>query len=452
MSIYKFLFAGLCLTSFITSVSAADDISELILSNGLKVIVKPDHRSPITVFQIWYKVGSANEQKGYTGISHLLEHMMYRGGKTPYLEHVYKKMSLIGTKGNAYTSRDYTYYYHTLGSEHIELAFSIEADRMKHLNIDKNELAIEKKVIQEEWHTSLIKDPYLRANNALYNFAFQHEPYQMPVIGRMEDQVNLSPSLILNWHNNYYTPDNATLVIVGDINNSEIFSLARQYFSSIKTKKKLSETNFSSRSHQIDTNKENITHIVMPEKTKVAMILMAFKVPSIKTSSPKWEAYALDVLAGWFDSGFHSRLTHALINVKQVAQDVFVRYSPMNKTQSLFIIEATPAHNISIQQLEQAILEELQQIKSEMISAKELLKVKTQMTATGIFERDSMLTQAQIIGQAESVDINWLEDTKYISHIKSVTAQQIKSVFQRYIDLNKKFVVIQNSHKDEKSR
>lgn len=461
MILFKYLLLSLCFISSITL--AADNISELVLSNGLKIIVKPDQRSPIAVFQIWYKVGSANEQQGYTGISHLLEHLMYRGMKNPSLDAVYREIDSIGTQGNAYTGRDHTFYYHILGNKYLPLAFAVEAERMKNLVVDINDFKIEKNVIHEEWSDSISKDPYLPASNALYHYAFQYEAYQFPVIGQMADQDALTLPLVLNWHRVHYTPDNATLVIVGDIKTSAVFALARKYFSGINKKAKISPAQLSGDKKNLLENKlpdktlpekklpvkKTVKRFIMPETTKVAMILLAFKVPSIKTSEPAWEAYALDVLAGWFDSGFHSRLTKALIRDRQVAHEVFVHYSPMNRKQSLFIIEATPANNVSVQQLEQAIIAEIKQIRNEVISPETLQKVKNQMIATEIFERDSMYIQAKIIGQAESVGIPWSEDAQYMSRIKAVTTEQVNTVLQQYINLDKQFIVIQNAHDTE---
>ena len=448
MFIWKFLLLSLCFISSFTL--AADDTSEFVLPNGLRIIVKPDSRSPIVVFQVWYKVGSANEQEGDRGISHLLEHLMYRGIKNPSLADVYQKMGTIGAKGNAYTTRDYTYYYHILEKSHLPLAFALEAERMKHLFIDVKGFNIEKNVIREEWSDSISRDPYLPASNALYQNAFEHEAYQFPVIGQMEDFDALTLAQATKWHKDHYTPDNAILVIVGDVKPSEVFALAQEYFADIEKKAKLSNVSYPEDKNKPLLDKKSSTRFIMSEHTKVAMILLAFKVPSIKTSEPAWEAYALDVLAGWFDSGLHSRLTKALVRDRQVAHEVFVNYSPMNRQQSLFIIEATPAHDVSVKQLEKAIITEIKQIRNEVISPETLQKVKNQMIATGIFERDSMDTQAKIIGQAEAVDIHWSEDAKYISRIKAVTAEQIKTVLQHYINLDKQFIVIQNAHETEK--
>ncbi|MCU7940409.1 MAG: insulinase family protein [gamma proteobacterium symbiont of Bathyaustriella thionipta] len=423
---------------------AADDITEFVLPNGLKLVIKPDQRSPIIVFQIWYKVGSANEQKGNTGISHLLEHLTYRGNKKPFSDKVYRQMSTIGSKGNAYTSRDYTFYYHILANKHLSRVFAVEAQRMKYLNVDQNAFDIETNVIWQERLERISRDPYLKASNALYKIAFKNDSYQFPVIGLCADHNKFSLRQANSWHKNYYTPDNATIVVVGDVNHAEVIEQAKKYFAPIKKHKQ-------TENRPLIAKQENLSQrrFIMPENIKVGMIFFAFPVPSIKTAVPAWEAYALDVLAGWFDSGNHSRLTNTLVRNKKVAHEVFVNYSPMNRKNSLFVIEASPVQGISLQQLEKAMIDAIQQIKQERISDKTLQKVKNQMIATEIFDRDSMYTQAKIIGQAESVGIHWSEDAQYIERIKAVTSEQINTVLQKYIKMEEKFVVIQNSYHDE---
>ncbi len=170
---------------------------------------------------------------------------------------------------------------------------------------------------------------------------------------------------------------------------------------------------------------------------------MGFRVPSIKTAVPEQDAYALEVLAGWLDSGVHSRLPRALIWDKQKAQDISVRYSLMTRYDSLFIIEAMPLKDISMTQLEQAIKDELKTIRQQLISERELQEVKNQMIAAEVFERDSTYTQAKIIGQAEVIDIPWSEDAKYIERIKSVTAEQVQEVLNKYFTANKRITIIQ---------
>ncbi|MCW8930356.1 MAG: insulinase family protein [Gammaproteobacteria bacterium] len=422
----------------------ANDISEMILENGLKVIVKPDTRSPSVAFQIWYKVGSSYEYDGLTGVSHMLEHLMFSSSDNVFLSRSFHQMNKVGSKGGAYTGRDDTLYYHKLAKEFLPLSFDVESERMRHLSASNAEFDIEKKVIKEELHTSLAREPYLLAHQTLYKHAYANDSYQYPVIGRLNDLNNLKLSDAMLWHKNYYTPDNATIVVVGDVIPSEVFKLAKKYFSSITKSKKI----FQKKSQKQFSQSKPIRY-VMPEKNKVGAVLLAYKVPSIKTSIPQWEAYALEVLAGWLETGTHSRLTKALVRDKLLAYEITVSYSPMQRKNSLFIIEAIPAQGVSIQQLEKELLEEILKIKNEQVSQKSLQKIKNQMVATEVFDRDSTYIQAKIIGQAESVGIDWSEDAQYISRISAVTAEQLKQVLNKYFVPTKRTIIIQNPY-DEK--
>ncbi len=446
---YKNLLLALCLIFPITlfAENAAENVTELVLPNGLKVVVKPDHRSPSVVFQIWYKVGSSYEHKGISGISHMLEHLMFIANKNVLLGESFNHLNDIGAKGNAYTSRDYTYYYHLMAKEHLSLAFALEAERMQNLSPSVDEFNIEKKVIKEELYTAIGKEPYLLAHNALYKNAFKNSAYQFPVIGLLKDVNTLSLEKTMLWYKDHYTPDNATIVIVGDVSAPEVFNLARKNFAAIK------------KSRQLVTNKPAVKEIqkaeiryVMPEPIKVGGLLVAYKVPSINTSMPLWEAYALEVLAGWLETGTISRLTKVLIRDKHLAHEITISYSPVHRLDSLFIIEAIPALDVSLKQLEKALAEEISHIKNETISQKTLKKIKNQMIATDIFERDSIYTQAKIIGKAESAGIHWSEDARYLSRIKAVTAQQVKQVLHKYFVPAKKIVVVQNSYNDKEQQ
>ncbi len=445
LSIYwKNFILSICF--FLPSILFAGNISELVLPNGLKIVVKPDHRSPVAVFQIWYKVGSAYEHKGITGISHLLEHLMFKAADNILLGEGFNRLNAIGAKGNAYTSREHTFYYHILEKNHLALAFDVEAQRMQYLSPSVSEFDIEKKIIREECDTYMSNDPYLSAYKLLYQKAFKHNGYQFPISGRPEDRDILTLTKTMDWYKNNYTPDNATIVVVGDVSASEVFQLATKYFSSIKKSRQIS-TYYSKVTDQTNVKEKMV--FVMPATTEVGLILVAFKVPSIKTSIPDWEAYALEVFAGWLESR-NSYLTKALIRDKQLAHEISVIYSPMTKASSVFIFDVIPAYNVSLKQLEQAIIEGIKNIKNVFIDQKSLQKIKNQMIATEIFERDSMYTQAKIIGQAESVGLHWSEDAKYISRIKAVTVEQVKKVFKKYFFAEKEYVVIQNPHFVEK--
>lgn len=438
--IFSWIIFSCCL---ITSTSwAIESVSELVLDNGLKVIVKPDRRSPIAILQVWYKVGSSYEQKGTTGVSHMLEHLMFKGSENWVLQEGFNRLNNIGARGNAYTHRDYTFYYHMLEKEHLEVSFKVEAQRMKAIAPTMEDFEIEKKVILEELHTRMTKDPHLFSYEALYEQAFDQSGYRLPVIGFPEDIEALTLSATMDWYNRFYRPDNAIMVVAGDVNEDEVFALVRKHFSDIKKIK----SSVKNTANIIDSKQEKTIHYVIPETTQVGLLLMGFKVPSIKSAVPSWEAYALDVLAGWFESGHNSRLSKALIRDTKQAYEISVSYSIMRRQDTLFIIEAIPSQGTTLNNLENILNEEIKKVKSELISNKTLRKIKNQMIATEVYERDSLYTQAKIIGQAEVIGIPWQQDAQYIKRIKAVTPEQIQAVLKKYFVMENKVIVIQNSY------
>jgi len=235
----------------------------------------------------------------------------------------------------------------------------------------------------------------------------------------------------MSWYQQFYQPKNAIIVIVGDVSPQAVFKLAQDFFADI-TNLTLSAINIAPQASQQAQQKLQPLNTNIAAKTRVGMLLQAFKVPVIRTTQPLWEAYALEVLAAWLDSGINSRLTKNLVKDKLLANQVAVIYSPLTRQDSLFIIEALPAHNISLTQLEHELNQEIEQLKQEKITEKTLSRIKNQIIATAIFEQDSIQTQAKIIGQAEVVGIHWSDDAKYIERIKSVTAIQLQQVLKKY--------------------
>ncbi len=437
------LFILFCTTAY----ASQDKTQSFMLENGLKVIVQPDRRAPVAVVQIWYKTGSANESPGKRGISHLLEHMMFKSHNNPQLAQDFWQLTRIGAKRNAFTHRDYTFYFYIADKTALPRMLHLEAERMQGLYASEKSLAIEKKIIREEFNNQLSKDPFYFLDDRIYQKAFPDSGYQYPIIGHFSDIQKLSLQQLNHWHQQYYTPDNAVLVVAGDVNANEVFHWAERYFSPI-TKRRDSSINpqRTIKNNHLNMPRAEI-HDVLPHRkdrsVSTGKLLMGFRVPSIKTAVPQQDAYALEVLAGWLDSGVHSRLPRALIWDRQKAQDISVRYSLMTRYDSLFIIEAMPLKNVSMTELEQAIKDELNAIRQQLISARELREVKNQMIAAEVFERDSTYTQAKIIGQAEVIDIPWSEDAKYIERIKSVTAEQVQEVLKKYFTPNNRITIIQ---------
>ena len=205
-------------------------VSEYQLDNGLKLLVKPDNRAPVVVSQVWYKVGSSYEHNGITGISHILEHMMFKGTENLGPNEFSRIIAENGGSQNAFTGRDYTAYFQTLEKERLEISFRLEAERMRNLIIDDAEFLKEREVVAEERRMRTDDNPRSLLREAMNAMAFMNSPYHHPVIGWMNDINHYDPEDLREWYQMWYAPNNATVVVVGDVKPDEVYQLAQKYF------------------------------------------------------------------------------------------------------------------------------------------------------------------------------------------------------------------------------
>ena len=212
-------------------------VHQKTLDNGLKIFVKEDHRSPVVVSQVWYRAGSIDEVNGKTGVAHVLEHMMFKGTKTTKPGQFSEVIAAAGGRENAFTGADYTAYFQTLEKSKLPIAMKMESDRMQNLLIKKEEFAKEINVVMEErrWRTD--DKPTSQVNELMQSLAFVSHPYGRPIVGWMNDLENMSHEDALEWYENWYAPNNAILVVAGDVNPQEIFALAEKYYGPISSKK-----------------------------------------------------------------------------------------------------------------------------------------------------------------------------------------------------------------------
>jgi zinc protease len=443
--IYQFLifigFSLFSLQSFAlndlsSDIFAGSGVTEKVLKNGLKVLIKEDHRAPVVVSQIWYKVGSSYETDGVTGVSHALEHMMFKG-TTQYPDDSFNKIiSANGGEDNAFTSRDYTAYYQTLEKSRLEVSFQLESDRMRNLILRKEDFAKEIAVVQEErrWRTE--DKPKALVREQLYVTAFDNSGYHHPVIGWMGDLQNMTLDDLSLWYQTYYSPNNAILVVVGDVNPQQVLVLAEKYFADIPASQNIV---IKARVERKQRSKKEVK-VMVP--AKVAYLNLGYKVPVLNTSVDKegskggnlnWEPYALELMASILDGGDSTRLKRHLIKDQEVAVSAGAGYSAGARMQSLFELSAIPATGKSIDMVYEALMLELQQLKDKPVTLAELNRVKNQIIASSVYEKDSIFYQAMKMGQAEATGLGWKIEEDYIEKIKKITPQQIQQVAQKYL-------------------
>jgi zinc protease len=402
-------------------------VSEETLSNGLKIVVQEDHRSPVVVSQVWYKVGASYEYGGITGVSHMLEHMMFKGTQKHAPGEFSRIISVNGGSENAFTGQDYTAYFQTLERSRLSISFELEADRMRNLRLLPEEYAKEHQVVLEERRMRTDDQPRARLAEHFDALAYSNSPYRNPVIGWPEDIGGLSLDDLSRWYKQWYAPNNATLVVVGDVEPKAVFALAKKYFGALKPSQLLP----AKPQGEVEQLGERRMTVKVP--AKLPFLVMAYKVPVLKGAKEAWEPYAIEVLTGILDGGNSARLSAHLIRGQQLAASVSAGYDAYSRLPSLFTLEGTAAEGKTLPELEKALLAEVRQLQETPVSQEELDRVKAQVLAGKVFERDSIFYQAMQLGMAETVGLGWQVVDQYVEKINAVTADQIQQVAGKYL-------------------
>ncbi|MEO5574085.1 MAG: pitrilysin family protein [Gammaproteobacteria bacterium] len=400
-----------------------------MLDNGLKLVVKEDHRAPVVVSQVWYKVGSSYEPTGLTGVSHVLEHMMFKGTAKHPPNEFSRIIAANGGRENAFTGRDYTGYYQQLENSRLPISFELEADRMRNLLLPEEEFAKEVKVVMEERRLRTEDDPEALTYEHFNGVAFISSPYHHPVIGWMDDLENLNVADLKQWYATWYAPNNATVVVVGDVNPQEVLSLAQQYFGPLKPSKLIPLK------PRREIEQKGIRQITVKAPAELPYLLMGYQVPVLKTAGKDtaWEPYALEVLAGVLDGGDSARLSKYLVRDSQIAASAGAGYSLYARLQDLFMLDGTPAQGHTITELEQALRTQVKRLQEEKVSDAELARIKAQVVASEVYARDSTMSQAMQVGTLETVGLDWRLIDDYVAKVSAVTAEQIQQVARKYL-------------------
>ena len=414
-------------------------VHEFILDNGLKVLVKPDHRSPVVISQIWYKVGSSYEHNGITGISHMLEHMLFKGTPAYPSGEFSRIIAANGGRENAFTGADYTAYFQRLEKSRLEISFKLEADRMRNALIPADEFIKERDVVAEERRLRTEDKPQSLAYEQFKAAAYVSSPYHHSVIGWMADIQNYTVEDAHDWYRKWYAPNNATLVIVGDVQPQEVLRLAKKYYASIQPEKIASEKPRP----EIPQHGERRIRLKIP--ATIDYVMLGYKAPSLNTLSTtedRRQAYALEVLAWILDGGDSSRFSKELLRDQQLVVNTSISYDMHARLQTLFTLSAVPAKGKSIDEVETALRAQIQRLREAPVTAQELQRVKTQILTNRVYERDSVFYQAMQIGKLETVGIGWRADQEFDERIRWVTAEQVQAVANKFLIDNRLTVAI----------
>lgn len=406
----------------IIPLSAVAGVREYMLDNGLKVLIIEDHKVPLATFQIWYRIGSREETSGKTGLSHLLEHMMFKG--TPrYGSKVFSKIiQRNGGVDNAMTSRDYTMYFQTMSSDRIGLSVELESDRMTNLILDEKEVLSERDVVKEERRMRYDNDPQNALFETLMANAFMAHPYRRPVIGWMQDISEIRRDDLYKHYKAYYSPNNAFIVIAGDVDPEEILKKIKTDFRGIN-KTILPDRNITEEPEQSGEKR-----FYLKKEAEISSVIMGHHTPRF----PHEDSFALDVLSSILSGGKSSRLYRSLVYDKKIALEAGADYDGMHIDPLLFFFWVNAAPEKDINEAEKALLSEISNIKDTPPTEREVQKAKNQIEASFIFSQDSLYRQAMNIGRFEILG-GWRLMEDYLDGIRKVTPADVRRVAQKYL-------------------
>ena len=404
-----------------------DAVETTTLGNGLRVFVKQDHRAPIAVSQIWYRVGSSYEPRGQTGISHLLEHMMFKGTKR-YPEGRFSEIvSRQGSRENAFTGRDFTAYFEILAADRLPVALELEADRMANLDIRPEALGTERNVVLEERR---LRTDDRAEGRFLERYAAIAEPgtgYAHPVIGWADDINTIDETDLRNWYRKWYSPANANLVVTGAVHPDEVFELAHTHFDTLNGPQPAPPSDPGALE---PPGERRIVH--RDAQSRLTHLRLGYRVPSFATAANEKEGDALMILAGVLDGGAGGRLTDALIRRSRQATVISATYNGMTRLNAEFTIHAV-CPDADTDRLEQSLRSQIARLREELIPHGELQRAKSQLIADHFFNMDDIYNQAMQIGMLEAIGAGWETFSDFEHKIRSMTPAQLQAVARRYL-------------------
>jgi zinc protease len=407
--------------------AAATLVSEYRLPNGLRILVQPDHRAPVVVFMVWYQVGSVDELPGATGVAHVVEHMMFKGTEKVPAGEYSRIIAEAGGRDNAFASRDYTGYFQTLHRSQLPLAMKLEADRMVNLTLSRDEFAKEIRVVMEErrWRTD--DRPRALVYEQLAAAAFRAHPYRNPVIGWMHDLVNMTIEDVRKFYDQWYAPNNALLVVVGDVKPEEVYKLAAEHFGPLEKR------TLPVRRNHDEPPQHGPIELTVRAPAELPYVLKAYRAPALRDPDNDWEPYALEMLANVLDGHDAARLTRSLVRTQRVASSANASYDGVGRGPGKFYLSITPSAGRTVQEAEKALRDEIAKLVAEGVTEEELQRVRSQAVASHVFQRDSMFFQARQIGALEMAGLPHRVADLFVEKLKAVTAEQVREVAKRYL-------------------
>ena len=414
------------------SASAGDNgASAFTLDNGLEIVVIPDRRAPVVTHMVWYKVGSADETAGQSGVAHFLEHLMFKGTASHAAGEFSAAVAAIGGNENAFTSQDYTAYYQQVGTDALPQMMAFEADRMHGLVLDEAVIALERNVVLEERDMRVETSPRSLLAEEVEATLYQNHPYRLPVLGWMHEIEQLDRDTALDFYHRHYAPNNAILVVAGDVDPQAVRDLAEETYGKVPRGPQLPPRVRPQEPRQ-DTAR---TVTLSDARVGVPSLQRAWLVPSY-VSAPPGEAEALDLLAEILGGGVRSRLYQRLVVKDGIAASAGAGYRAAALDDTSFSVFGAPRGDATLDEVEKAIEDEIALIADEGVSEDELRRARNRFLRSVIFARDSQTGMAQLYGSSLAIGITIEDIDSWPDRIRAVTTRDIKAAASRYLTGN----------------
>ena len=413
----------------------ADEAQQFTLSNGMALIVKPDHRAPTAVHMLWVRVGSMDEVDGTSGVAHVLEHMMFKGTPTVKAGDFSRRVAALGGRENAFTSKDYTGYYQQIPTHKLAEVMQLEADRFANNQWSDEDFRKELEVVKEERRLRTEDNPHARLFEAMTATVYQASPYRRPIVGWMSDLESLQPDDARVFFRRWYTPANAAVVVAGDVNPQAVRALAEKYYGG------LPRTALPSRKPRTEPAQSGQRRLDFKAPAQQGYVALAFKVPGIRPPSSGgtlWDAQAQDalaliVLSAVLDGYDGARLERALTQSDDhVADSADAHYGATARGPVTFMLSGVPATGKTSASLESALRVTVKRVADEGIQAAELQRVINQWTASEVYQQDSVFNQARMLGANWAMDLPPNFESELLERLRGVTPEQVQSVAARY--------------------
>jgi zinc protease len=408
----------------------SDPPASFTLGNGLQVVVIPDHRTPVVTEMIWYKVGSADETPGKSGLAHFLEHLMFKGTAKHPVGEFSQTVLRIGGNENAFTSFDYTGYFQRVPREQLARMMEFEADRMTGLILKDENVLPERDVVLEEYNMRVANNPEARLTEQIMAALYLNHPYGRPVIGWHHEIEKLGREDALAFYRRFYAPNNATLVIAGDVEAAEVRTMAEQSFGQVAPQPAIPAQRI--RPQEPEPVAPRTVTLADP-KVEQPTVKRYYLVPSAATAAPA-ESAALDVLAQLMGGGSNSYLYRALVVDKPLAVGATAGYQGTSLDPTQFVISAAPRPGVEFSQVEQVIDSVIADVGKNPVHAEDLERVKTQLIAEAIYAQDNQEALARWYGGALTTGLSIADIRSWPDRIRAVTADQVRAAAQQWLD------------------